>query len=73
MAEELEAEIKAAEDTLKAHMTINEQDTLIVGDYKLKYTTVTSSRLDSKALQATHENLYNQFLKTSEYKRFSIA
>ena len=73
MAEELEAEIKAIEDDLKAHMAANETDTLTIGEYKLKYTTVTSNRFDSKAFQTLHQNLYNQFVRTSEYMRFSVA
>jgi len=41
--------------------------------FKLRYKTVVSSRFDSKAFKATHEELYKQYSKPTECRRFSVA
>ena len=51
MAEQLDAEIKTLEDTIKAHMTETGVDTLITTDTKITWKTVTSSRIDTTALK----------------------
>lgn len=71
LAEELDAEITATEDTIKAHMGAQEE--LIAGEYKIRWTFVKYSRFDSTALKAVNPSLYSQFLKTTETRRFSVA
>lgn len=44
MADELAAEIEAAQDAIKAHMTAIDADTLTGIDYKITWKSVTSSR-----------------------------
>jgi len=73
MAEELAAEITAIEDTLKAEMTAKETDEIITGEYKVRWTKVTSNRFDTTSFKKTHADLYSQYTKTTETRRFSIA
>ena len=72
MADELAAEITAIEDIIKAEMLQSNTDTLITGEYKVRYSTVKSSRFDSKAFKATHSELYNQYTKTVEFRRLTV-
>lgn len=73
MAEELSAEITAIEDTIKAEMTARETDEIITGEYKVRWTKVTSNRFDTTSFKKTHADLYSQYTKTTESRRFSIA
>ena len=73
MAEELAAEITAIEDTIKAEMTAREADELVTGEYKVRWTKVTSNRFDTIAFKKTHADIYSQYTKTTENRRFSIA
>lgn len=73
MADELASEITAIEDDLKAEMTAQGVEEMQVDVFKLRYKTVVSSRFDSKAFKATHEELYNQYTKPTTSKRFTVA
>ena len=74
MKEELEAEITAIEDTLKAHMTAEGIDTFTAGAFKVTWKEVTSTRIDTKALKAAMpEGVLAPFTKTTTSKRFSVA
>jgi len=70
MKEELEAEIAAAEDTIKAVM--GEEELLLAGSYKVSWKTFTSSRLDSTALKKALPEIAAQFTKQTTARRFSI-
>lgn len=73
MAEELTAEITAIEDSIKADMNEKGIDEMQIDVFKIRYKTVTSSRFDSTAFKNTHNELYNQYLKQTTTRRFSIA
>ena len=73
MAEELAAEITAIEDAIKAEMTAQGVDEMQVDVFKVRYKTVISSRFDSKAFKATHAELYDQYTKQTESRRFSVS
>ena len=73
MAEELQVEITAIEDTIKAEMTEQNVNELQIGIFKVRWTPVKSNRFDTKAFQGKYADLYNQFIKVIETKRFSIA
>lgn len=73
MAEELAAEITAIEDTIKAEMTARETDELITGEYKIRWKKVVSNRFDTTSFKKTHADLYEQYTKTTETRRFTIA
>lgn len=65
-ADELRSQVKAMMD--KKHL--EEMD---VGNFTVRYTTVVSSRFDSRAFQETHQALYDQYCVASESKRFTIS
>ena len=73
MADELAAEIEAIQDTIKAEMTARDTDTLTGDDWKVTWKIVKSSRFDSKAFKATHGELYGQYCKETETRRFTVA
>lgn len=73
MADELAAEITSIEDELKAEMLAQNTEEMTVDVFKLRYKTVVSSRFDSKAFKATHEELYKQYSKQTESRRFTIS
>lgn len=73
MAEELQAEIEAIQDKIKAHMTAQNVDTLTGTDYKIIWKEVKSSRFDSKAFKATHAELYGQYTRETSTRRFTVA
>lgn len=73
MADELAAEIASIEDELKAEMLAQNAEEMTVDVFKLRYKTVVSSHFDSKAFKATHEELYKQYSKQTESRRFTIS
>ena len=73
MQEELNAEITAIEDEIKAVMLDNGTDEMTVDVYKLRYKLVESKRFESSAFKTTHTELYNQYAKTTTCRRFSVA
>ena len=73
MAEELQAEITAIQDELKAEMTAQDVTELQVDVFKIRWTPVTTNRFDSTAFKKLYCDLYNQFTKVVESKRFSIV
>ncbi|NLB82498.1 MAG: hypothetical protein GX800_13025 [Clostridiaceae bacterium] len=73
MAEELEAEITAIEDIIKAEMTARGTEEMMVDIFKVRYSTVKSSRFDTTAFKKTHQDLYNQYTKETVTRRFSVA
>ena len=72
MRDELDAEITAAEDELKAHMAATGADELHGPSFKITWKAVTSSRLDGKALKAAVPELWERFTKTTTSRRFIL-
>ena len=70
MKEELEAEIAAAEDAIKAVM--GEEELLTAGVYKVSWKTFTSSRVDTTALKKALPEVADAYTKTTTGRRFSI-
>ncbi len=73
MAEELNAEMAAIEDAIKAEMAARDAEELQAGMFKVRYKTVESRRLDGKSLRAELPELYERFSKTFITRRFVIA
>ena len=73
MAEELDAEIVAIQDSIKAHMTAIGAEELAGTDYRITWKTVTSSRLDAAALRKAAPELCERFTKTASTRRFCVA
>ena len=73
LKDELEDQIKALEDAIKAEMTTQDTDTLRAGAFKATWKPYTSSRFDGSAFKKTHEELYKQYCKEITTKRFLVA
>lgn len=73
LIDEATAEADAIKDELKAHMTSEGKEEMTVDVYKVRYTVVKSSRFDSTAFKKTHGDLYEQYSKPTQTRRFSVA
>lgn len=70
MKEELEAEITALEDQIKARM--GNEETFLAGAFKVSWTTYTASRFDSTRFRKDHAELAAAYTKQTTARRFSI-
>ena len=73
MMEELESEMEAVKDTIKAELSRQGVDELTAGEYKVRWTAVKSSRLDTSALRKASPELCEKFTRGVETKRFCVA
>lgn len=73
MAEELNAEIAAIQDAIKAYMSASAVDELAGNDYKVTWKLVTSTRLDASALRKAAPELCDRFTKTATVRRFCVS
>ena len=73
MAAEIADEIATIEDSIKAEMTARGTDEMTVDVYKIRWTTVTSSRFDMTAFKSEMPELYGRFTKTTTARRFTVA
>ena len=73
MAEDLNAEIEAIQDKIKAEMTACETDTIEGIDYKITWKPVCTNRFDSRAFKAAMPDLYGRYCKESVSRRFVLA
>lgn len=70
-ADELAEKIKTIEDEIKAHM--GETEEVHAGVYKIRYAIVKSNRFDTAAFRKAMPDLAQQFTRTAESRRFTIA
>ena len=73
MVDELAAEIEGIQDTIKAHMTAINADTLTGADYEVTWKTVTGSRFDSTAFKKAMPELAERFTRSTTSRRFVVA
>ena len=73
LVDEATAQIEAIKDAVKLKMVDEGTEVLHGNGWKATWHTVTSSRLDSKALKAAHPNLVAQYSKPSITTRFTLA
>lgn len=73
MAEDLNAEITAIQDTIKAEMTERNADEITAGAFKIRWKPIIGHRLDSKAFKADYADLYARYSVETMTRRFSIA
>ena len=73
MADDINAEIEALQDVIKAHMEEAETDTICTGQYKVTWKPVTSTRIDTVALRKDLPEVWQEYGKTITTKRFSIT
>ena len=72
MKEQLEAEITADEDRLKAHMNENGLYMIEAINAKITWNEVTSTRVDTTALKKAVPDLVERFTKTQTVRRFVV-
>ena len=70
MKEEIEAEITAAEDEIKAVM--GSEETLLAGAFKVDWKTVITSRVDTAALKKVMPEIAERFMKQTTTRRFCV-
>lgn len=70
LREELDAEMTALEDEIKADMGDREQIT--AGAFKITWKAVASSRLDTTALKKALPDVAARFMKQTTVRRFAI-
>ena len=73
MAAELADEIEALTDEIKADMDRQGVDTLAAGKHTIRWAVVKSSRFDSRAFRETYPSIYDQYTKSTEVRRFTVA
>ena len=74
LAEEAVAMADSLRDQIKAEMTARDVEELTAGQYIARFTTVQSSRFDTRRFKATlGEDLYKTFCKEVVSKRFSVT
>ena len=73
MQEELEAQLDALKDEIKAEMVKQGVEKMLVGTYKVSYTRYVTHRFDSTAFKADNQALYEQYSKAVPAQRFTIA
>lgn len=70
MLEELEMEISAVQDEIKTFM--GNSELLVAGPWKVTYSAVTTSRLDTTAIKKDHPDIAAQYTRTTTSRRFTV-
>lgn len=73
LAAEAAAEIESIKDVIKKEMDARGIEELEAGQYIARFTTVVSNRLDTSTFKRENNALYQQYLKQTTSRRFSIA
>lgn len=70
---EAQADAEAIKDELKAVMVERDTEEMDVDVFKIRYKTVKSSRFDTTAFKSTHKELYEQYVKQTKSRRFTVS
>ena len=73
LADDLDAEITAIQDEIKAHMAAAQTDTLAAGAFRIVWKSVTSTRNDTAALRRELPEVWQEYGKTTTTKRFTVS
>lgn len=71
LREELETEIEAAQDAIKAAM--GDSDSITAGAYRITWKPIETARIDTKALKAALPDVVARFTITSTARRLCIS
>ena len=69
----LEEQAEKIRQEIKADMEAKQVEEMTAGSFVIRWKTILSSRLDGKALKAALPEIYSQYCKSSESRRFTIA
>lgn len=73
MEKELQIEIEAIKDEIKVEMTAQDTDKITTDLFNVSWKPFIMNRFDAKAFRQTHAELYNQYCRSIETRRFVIA
>ena len=73
LADDLDAEITAIQDEIKAHMAAAQTDTLTAGAFRVVWKSVTSTRIDTAAFRRELPEVWQEYGKTTTTKRFTVS
>ena len=73
LAEEAKSEAEALRDEIKTEMLARNTEELEAGRYIVRWTSVLTNRFDTTTFKKEHMEMYKQYVKQSQSKRFSIA
>ena len=68
----INAELEGLKDTVKAYMVSQGTERVLIGGFKVNYTKYTTHRFDSKEFKLAHKDMYEQYTKEVEARRFTI-
>ena len=71
LIEEAQQEAEAIKDAIKAAM--GNSETLVAGEYKITWKSVTSARIDTSALKKALPEVAAAFTKETTVRRFCVA
>ena len=71
MAEDLQAEMDAITDEIKAYM--GEEETMMAGSWKVTYKETVSRRMDTKALKQVLGDALEEYYKTIVTRPFKVC
>lgn len=69
----LEQEIDSLKEEIKKDLEAKGTEELKVGIFIIRFTSVLSSRFDTKRFKEQYGDLYNQFTKQTASRRFTIS
>lgn len=72
-AKELDEQIETLQDSVKAHLLELGVESVNTGIYKVSWKPYIQNRLDTNKLKNEHGDLYQQYLKPVEVRRFLIS
>ncbi len=70
---QLQAEADEAKQAIKQVMDAMNLHEMAIDVFTIRYTDVQTDRFDSSAFKKTHQDLFDQYTKTSTSKRFTIS
>lgn len=73
LIEEAQQEAEAIKDELKEQMKASGTDEIIVDIFKVRWKAVKSNKFDTTAFKLTHKELYEQYTKSTESRRFTVT
>ena len=73
LLEEAKAEAEALRDEIKQEMLNRDTEELEAGTYIVRWTSVLTNRFDSTNFKKEHGDLYQQYIKQTASRRFSIT
>ena len=59
--------------SLECYLADQGAEEMKAGEFKIRYTVITSNRFDAAAFKKLYGDLYNQFIKQTTSRRFSVA